>query len=81
MFSNTKQKRARRAALRLAREELEEMRTELGEAYVFFNHIAEPELLDACIFQISALRSRYNAALGRLKREFGDTGAEKPRRA
>jgi hypothetical protein len=81
MFRNARQNRARRAALLLAREELEGMRAELGEAYVFFNHIAEPELLDACIFQISALRSRYNAALGRFKRELGDAGAEGRRRA
>ena len=70
MFKRMRDNRKRRAALQQAREELEEMRVELGEAYASFDSISEPELLDACIYQISALRSRYNTALRRMKRNF-----------
>jgi hypothetical protein len=70
MLKSMREKRKRRAELRQARAGLEEMRVELGEAYASFNSIAEPELLDACIFQISALRSRYDTALRRMKRNY-----------
>jgi hypothetical protein len=46
------------------------MLEELGEAYASFNSISEPEILDACIFQISALRSRYDTAIRRMKRNY-----------
>jgi hypothetical protein len=65
-----REKRKRRSELRQAKAELEEMHVELGEAYASFNSISEPELLDACIYQISALRSRYDTALRRMKRNY-----------
>ncbi len=70
MLSSLREKRKRRSELRQAKAELEEMRVELGEAYASFNSISEPELLDACIYQISALRSRYDTALRRMKRNY-----------
>ncbi len=47
--------------------ELGEVRSSLGEAYSRFENAADPDLLDACIFEISALRARYNRAVRNLK--------------
>ncbi len=70
MFRKAKEARARKAELRQAAAELLEMRSELEDAYAAFNRISEPDLLDACIFQISALRSRYDTALRRIKNRY-----------
>ena len=70
MFHNARLARQRRAELTKAREELDDMRTELMEAYAHFDRIADTELLDACIFHISALSARYDATLRQVKRKF-----------
>ena len=70
MFQKAKSARLRRAELRQAREELEDMRTELLEAYAHFDRLSEKDQLDACIFHISSLSARYDATLRRVKREF-----------
>lgn len=43
--------------------EIGSIRDSLSEAYSQFNSTSDPDALDACIFEISALRSRYNTAL------------------
>ena len=43
------------------------IRTSLYEAYRKFDTITEPELVDACIYEINALRSRYDYAVRRAK--------------
>ncbi len=51
-----------------------ELRRELGEttqalhsAYEKFNYVSEPEMVDACIYEISALKSRYSYLLRCIK--------------
>ena len=44
----------------------------LREAYEKFNYVSEPELVEACVYEISALKARYNYLLRRIK----ESGAE-----
>ena len=41
----------------------------LREAYDKFNYVSEPELVDACVYEISALKARCNYLLRRLKED------------
>ena len=63
MTRRTKRLRAVQRELRRSVEELDEIRDQLGEAYAHFNSISDPDLLDACIYQINALCSKYDYAL------------------
>ena len=56
--------------------ELTELRAELDEAYMRFDLATEPELVDACVYEISAAQSRYNYQL-RLIKEAGGEAAFK----
>ena len=56
--------------------ELGETRFALSQAYVRFDNTTEPELVDACIFELNALQSRYNYLL-RLIKERGGVAAAK----
>ena len=60
---------------------LQELFTELtrfalAQAYVRFDNTTEPELVDACIFELNALQSRYNYLL-RLVKESGGIAASR----
>lgn len=57
--------------------ELNELNGQLKNAYERFNYACEDELIEACIYEISALKARYNYSLRRIK-ELG--GAKYPRR-
>ena len=63
MPKNKRNEKARRAELEHFAGEIGSIRSSLDEAYTQFNSTADPDSLDACIFEISALRSRYNTAL------------------
>lgn len=71
-----KNRRFRRAshddATRELLRELEEMRAELGAAYTRFDAATEPELVDACVYEINAAQSRYNYLIRAIK----EAGAE-----
>lgn len=53
--------------LERAREDLAEIREALTEAYQSFNSSADPALTEAYIFEINALRGRYDHAFKLLK--------------
>lgn len=40
---------------------------ELEQAYNEFNNITDPLLMEACIYEINALRAKYNCAVHDLK--------------
>ena len=40
-------------------EELQDVISELNNAYINFNSALEPELIEACIYEINALQARY----------------------
>ena len=56
--------------------ELSDARFALAQAYTRFDNTTEPELVDACIFEINALQSRYSYLL-RLIKESGGVAAAK----
>ncbi len=71
-MSRTKEKRELMERIGTARGELERLRLSLSEAYSSFNSTSDPEILEACILEISALQSRYSAALRNIKSMDGD---------
>ena len=54
--------------------ELGNMRTALADAYMRFNTTTDPELVDACVYEINAAQSRCNYLLRVIK----DAGGEAP---
>jgi len=67
-----REKRELRERLRSAREELQQLHFRLDMAYEAFNAASDPEILEACILEISALRRRYSSALKNIKTLDGD---------
>lgn len=47
--------------------EMNRIRSELQCAYSVFNSVTDPDIMDACIFEISALKSRYNYAVNNVR--------------
>ena len=66
------EKRELRRRLGLAMGELEELQLSLGHSYHAFNSTSDPEILEACILEIAALRRRYSALLRSIKSMEGD---------
>jgi len=64
------QKKLRRAEERQAVSELNSIRDSLSVAYARFNSTTDPDLVEAYIFEINALRARYNTALRRCRARF-----------
>lgn len=52
--------------------ELGDMRAALEDAYMRFNLTSEPELVDACVYEINAAQSRYNYLLRIIKESGGE---------
>ena len=62
---------ARNTELQELFNELSDMRATLFDAYVRFNSTTEPELVDACVYEINAAQSRYDYLLRRIKESDG----------
>lgn len=64
------------------KDELQQAQGELSLAYRQFDQAVDPELVESCIYQISAVKARCNYLLRAIK-ERTDAGqtAEKPRKA
>jgi len=71
-MSRMKEKRIIMEKLGAARQELEALQLGLREAYICFNQSSDPEILEACIHEISALSSRCSAAWRNIKSMDGD---------
>ena len=72
---NTMQRLRRRAKSEeqdQARSQLCALRWELKSAYDVFNATSDPQLLEACILEISALHARYSSALKNFKSLNGE---------
>ena len=57
------------SAQKQLQQELSATNRALKEAYEKFNYVSEPELVDACVYEISALKARCNYLLRRLKED------------
>ncbi len=67
-MSREKKLRKRRSAeLKKAAEEVRSIRVELEQAVNVFDHMIDPHRMDACIYEINALRARYNCAVRELR--------------
>lgn len=67
-MSREKKLRKRRSAeLKKAAEEVRGIRVELEQAVNVFDHMIDPNRMDACIYEINALRARYNCAVRELR--------------
>lgn len=58
--------------------ELDKINAQMKEAYERFNYTCESELIDACIFEIEALRARYTYVLRCIKELSGGPKRELP---
>ena len=56
-----------RAEIRRVTDEMRGIRRDLEQAYSRFDNLADPMQMDACIFEINALRAKYNCAVHDLK--------------
>lgn len=70
MSKKRKEVKAQRKELNRVAGEIGCIRNNLDIAYSHFNNTSDPDALDACIFEISALRSRYNTALKHYRERF-----------
>ena len=55
------------SALQELKTSLHSTRLALSQAYTAFNYTSDPELTDACIFEIRSLQSRMNYLLREIK--------------
>ena len=62
MSKRSRAAREKREEIAKAQAELGEVRRSLGEAYRQFDAVTDDASMDVCIFEISALRSKYNCA-------------------
>ena len=67
MLSALKNARAQKARMADIRLQMTELRRELDSAYSNFNSVSDPQLLEAIVFEISALQSRYSCMLREIK--------------
>lgn len=67
MSKRSRAAREKRAEIAKATAELSEVRRSLSEAYRQFDTVTDSATMDVCIFEISALRSKYNCAVRNLK--------------
>ena len=58
--------------LDILREELQQTNVALKCAYDKYNYVTEPELIEASIYEISALKARCNYLLRRIKELSGE---------
>ena len=64
---------ARDSSLQELFTELSDTRFALSQAFDRFNNTTESELVDACIFEISATQARYNYLLRVIKEHGGES--------
>lgn len=67
MSKRSRAAREKREEIAKAQAELGAVRRSLGEAYRQFDAVTDDASMDVCIFEISALRSKYNCAVRNLK--------------
>ena len=70
MSKRSRQARALKADIKKAVDEINSVRSQLDDTYMRFNNVTDPAQLDTCIFEISALKSKYNCAVRNLKSFF-----------
>ena len=67
MSKRSRAAREKRAEIAKATVELSEVRRSRSEAYRQFDTVTDSATMDVCIFEISALRSKYSCVIRNLK--------------
>ena len=75
-MARKKQKNTLQPTVASLRQELDSVNAQMKEAYERFNYTCESELIDACIFEIEALRARSTYLLRCIKELSG--GPKRP---
>lgn len=73
MSKNSRELKQRKLEYAKRIREMEQIRAKLQCAYSAFDCVTQPDIMDACIFEISALESRYNHAVMNI-RNFNANG-------
>ncbi len=69
-MKRNKQSKAQSAAQKQARQQAEHIHSQLSAAYQRFDLVRDPVLTEACIYEINALRAKYDYALHNLKQLY-----------
>lgn len=67
MAGKRKDRKRRNAEIQRATSELLGIRRELRQAENCFNHMTDPNQMEACIYEMNALKARYNCAVIEIK--------------
>ena len=67
MSKRSRQAKALKADIKKAVEEVNSVRSQLDDTYNRFNNVTYSAILDSCLFEISALKAKYNCAVRILK--------------
>ena len=67
MSKTKKERKLRQVEYNRRVSELDSIRSQLQNAYCTFNNTTDSSMLDACIFEISALNARYSHAVKSIK--------------
>ena len=70
MSNGKKEERKRLYELQQRADEIFSLQSSLDDAYSHFNRTTDPGSLDACIFEINALRARYNSAVKHYRERY-----------
>ena len=66
-FSRRKELERQEEERRQLMEGMRETRSQLNFAYAQFNAYSDPDLVDACVYEINALQSRYSYFVRQVK--------------
>ena len=67
MASKRRERKRRNAEIQRAVDELLGIRRELYQTENCFNHMTDPNQMEACIYEMNALMARYNCAVIEMK--------------
>ena len=67
MTGKRREQKRRNAEIQRAADDLLSIRRELRQAENCFNHMTDPNQMEACIYEMNALKARYNCAVIELK--------------
>ncbi len=68
MASKKRERKRRNAEIQRAVDEMRGIRRELTQAENSFDHMTDPNQMEACIYEINALRAKYNCAVIDMKK-------------
>lgn len=74
MNQGKKAGRERQRDIATAVSEIGSLQNRLDDAYANFNRTTDFDAMDACIYEINALRSRYNTAIKHYRQSYPGDG-------